>query len=68
MVSAAGKIISQQPLELVLKRTIIDENHYISLRGRPRFKPVKTLPGIESMAEEVERRPLSEYAALAEAG
>jgi transposase len=35
VISAGNKIISEQPLEMVLKRTVINEAHYLSLRGRP---------------------------------
>jgi len=66
VVSAGNKIISEQPLELVLKRTVINELHYASLRGRPRLSPVRVIPRMVSTMEEVEHRSLSEYAALAE--
>jgi transposase len=68
VVSAGNKIISEQPLEMVLKRTLINEAHYSSLRGRPHFSPLKVLPRMESPTEEVEHRSLSEYATLAEVG
>lgn len=66
VVSAKGQIISEQPLEPVLKRTVITDSHYASLRGRPRLKPVRVIPRIEPPTLEVERRPLSEYEALLE--
>ena len=66
IVSAGNKVISEQPLEPVLKRTIINEKHYARLRGRPRLKPVRVIPVIAPPEHEVEHRPLSEYAALAE--
>lgn len=66
VVSAKGRIISEQPLEPVLKRTVITDSHYASLRGRPRLKPVRVIPRIEPPSLEVERRPLSEYEALQE--
>ena len=66
IISAKGQIISDQPMELTLKRTVINEAHYIELRGRPRLKPVRVIPRIESPMFEVERRPLAEYAALVE--
>ncbi len=66
VVSAGNIIISEQPLEPVLKRTVIHEAHYASLRGRPRLRPVKVLPRIETPHYDVERRPLSDYAAVAE--
>jgi transposase len=34
VVSAGGQIISQQPLEPILKRTVITSSHYASLYGR----------------------------------
>jgi transposase len=66
VVSARGQIISEQPLEPFLKRTVITDSHYASLRGRPRLKPVRVIPRIEPPSLEVERRPLSEYEALLE--
>ena len=66
IVSAGNKIITEQPLEGTLKRTVINEDHYARLRGRPRLKPVRVIPLIASPEHEVEHRPLSEYAALAE--
>ncbi len=66
VVSAKGQIISEQPPEPVLKRTVITDSHYVSLRGRPRLKPVRVMPRIEPPTLEVERRPLSEYEALLE--
>jgi len=68
VVSAGNKVISEQPLELVLKRTVIDEAHYASLRGRPHLTPVRVIPSFGSATLEVEHRPLSEYAAIAEVG
>jgi Mu transposase, C-terminal domain len=66
VISAGNKIISEQPLEMVLKRTLINEAHYLSLRGRPHLRPVKVIPRFEPGMVEVEHRSLSEYAALAE--
>ena len=66
VVSARGQIISEQPLEPVLKRTVITDSHYASLRGRPRLKPVRVIPRIEPPTLEVEHRPLSEYEASLE--
>lgn len=60
VVTAKGQIISEQPLEPVLKRTVITDSHYASL------KPVRVIPRIEPSTLEVERRPLSEYEALLE--
>lgn len=68
VVSAGNKIISEQPLELVLNRTVINEAHYSSLRGRPRPSAVTVVPRFEAALLDVERRSLSEYAALAEVG
>lgn len=69
VVSAGNKIISEQPLEMVLKRTVINEAHYLSLRGRPHhLSPVRVIPRFEPASLEVEHRALSEYAALAEVG
>ena len=65
VVSAKGQIISEQPLEPVLKRTRITDEHYASLRGRPRLKPVRVMPRIEAPTLEVERRSLTEYEAVA---
>lgn len=67
VVTAKGQIISEQPLEPTLKRTVITDSHYASLRGRPRLRPVRVIPRIEPPPLEVERRPLSEYQALVEA-
>ncbi len=64
VVTAQGQVISEQPIEPVLKRTVITESHYASLRGRPRHRPVRVIPRIEPPTLEVERRPLSEYEAL----
>ena len=66
VVSAGGEIISEQPLEPVLKRTVIHDAHYDPLRGRPRPKPARVVPVVERFPLEVERRPLSAYEALAE--
>jgi len=66
VVTAGGQVISEQPLEPTLKRTVITDSHYASLRGRPRQKPVRVIPRIEPPSLEVERRPLSEYEALLE--
>jgi hypothetical protein len=68
VISAGNKIISEQPLEMVLKRTVINEAHYASLRGRPHLRAVKVIPRFEPAALEVEYRSLKEYAALAEVG
>jgi hypothetical protein len=62
------EIQTSLPLEMVLKRTVINEAHYLSLRGRPHLGPVKVIPRFEPGVVEVEQRPLSEYAALAEVG
>jgi hypothetical protein len=64
VVSAQGQIISEQPLEPVLKRTVLTDSHYGLLRGRPRPKPVRVIPRIEPPSLEVERRSLFEYEAL----
>lgn len=64
VVTAKGKVISEQPLEPTLKRTLITDAHYASLRGRPRLRPVRVIPRIEAPALEVARRPLSEYEAV----
>jgi len=66
VVSAKGQIISEQPLEPTLKRTVITDSHYASLRGRPRQKPVRVIPRLETPLFEVQRRPLTEYETLAE--
>jgi transposase len=66
VVSAGDKVITEQPIEPVLKRTLITDAHYSSLRGRPRLKPVRVIPRLEMPANEVERRSLSEYAAITE--
>lgn len=66
VVSAQGQMISEQPLEPALKRTVITDSHYASLRGRPRLQPVRVIPRIEPPSLEVARRPLSEYQALLE--
>lgn len=66
VVSAGGKIISEHPLEPILKRTIINQAHYASLRGRPRRKRVRVIPRIDSPRLEVEHRSLAEYEALVE--
>lgn len=66
VVTAGGQVISEQPLEPTLKRTVITDSHYASLRGRPRLKPVRVIPRIEPPSLEVERRPLTEYEALLE--
>jgi transposase len=67
VVSAGGKVINEQALEPVLKRTVLNDAHYGSLRGRPRPKEVKVMPRIEPESLEVEKRSLSEYQALLEA-
>jgi hypothetical protein len=54
------------PLEPTLKRTVITDSHYASLRGRPRQKPVRVIPRLEPPMLEVQRRPLTEYEALTE--
>jgi len=64
VVTAKGQIISEQPLEPTLKRTVITDSHYASLRGRPRLRPVRVIPRIEPPTMEVARRPLSEYEAV----
>lgn len=67
VVTAQGRIIWEQPLEKVLKRTVLTDAHYASLRGRPRVKPAASYtPRMELPSLEVERRPLAEYAALLE--
>jgi len=66
VVSARGKIISEQPLEPTLKRTVITDSHYASLRGRRRLAPVRVIPRLETPFFEVQRRPLTEYDALVE--
>jgi len=66
VVTAGGHIISEQPLEPTLKRTVITDAHYASLRGRPRLSPVKVIPRIEPPSLEVEQRSLTEYEALLE--
>jgi len=68
IVSAGNKIITEQPLEMVLKRTVISKDHYAPLKGRPRPKPMRVTPLITSPEHEVEQRPLAEYAALAKIG
>lgn len=68
VVSAGGKVILEQALEPVLKRTVINGAHYASLRGRARPKAVHPVPRIEPPSLEVERRPLTEYQALLEVG
>jgi len=68
VVSSGNRIISEQPLEPTLKRTVIEEAHYTRLRGRPRLNPVRVIPRIETPSNEVEHRSLSEYAALIEVG
>lgn len=67
VISSGGQIISEQPLEPVLKRTVINDAHYGSLRHRPRLRPVQFLPRIEPASLEVQRRSLSEYQAVGEA-
>lgn len=66
VISAKGEIISEQPLEPVLKRSVFHDADYHSLRGRPRLRPVRVIPMIERPPLEVERRPLTEYQALLE--
>lgn len=68
VVSAKGQVICEQPLEPVLKRTVINDGHYASLRGRPRVKPLRVIPKIETPTVEVQRRSLSEYERFAETG
>lgn len=67
VVTAGGQLVSEHPLEPVLRRTIIDDAHYDALRGRPRYREVKVVPRIETPPLEVERRSLAEYQAIAEA-
>jgi hypothetical protein len=67
VVTAGSQVISEQPLEPVLKRTILNDRDYDTLRGRPHYLEVKVLPMIEPPHIDVERRPLSEYQAVAEA-
>jgi transposase len=64
VISAGGRIISEHPLEPVFKRTVIDKDHYASLRGRPRQRKVQVIPRIEPASLEVGRRSLLEYEAL----
>jgi transposase len=59
VVSAGGKVISEQALEPVLKRTVINDAHYAPLRGRSRPKLVRHEPLIRPPSLEVERRPLT---------
>lgn len=66
VVSAGNNVISEQPLEPKLKRTVITPEHYRSLRGRPRLKPVRVIPQIVPPSYEVERRCLRDYDALLE--
>jgi hypothetical protein len=68
VVSAGGKVILEQALEPVLKRTVINDTHYASLRGRSRPKIVRHEPRIEPPSVDVERRPLTVYQALMEVG
>ncbi len=67
VVTAGGQVISEHPLEPVLRRTVIDDAHYDALRGRPRYREMKVVPRIETPPLEVERRSLAEYQAIAEA-
>ncbi|MGB9553249.1 MAG: IS21 family transposase, partial [bacterium] len=66
VVTAGGQIITEHPIEPVLKRMVINEVHYASLRGRPRLRPVRVIPRIEPPSLEVEHRSLSEYEAILE--
>jgi len=67
-ISAEGRIIAEHLLEPTLKRTILKEEHYASLRGRPRLRENKWIPSMVPFNLEVEQRPLREYAALVEEG
>lgn len=64
VVTAKGHVISEQPLEPTLKRTVITDAHYASLRGRPRLRPLRVIPRIEPPTLEVARRSLFEYEAV----
>jgi transposase len=66
VVSAGGTVIIERPLEPVLRRTVLDPEHYASLIGRPRYHEVKPVPRIEPPLVDVERRSLAEYQALVE--
>jgi len=68
VVSSGGQVITEQALEPVLKRTVINEAHYASLRGRARPKVITPMPRIEPSSLEVERRSLTVYQALLEVG
>lgn len=67
VVTAGGQVISEHPLEPVLRLTVIDDAHYDALRGRPRYREMKAVPRIETPPLEVERRSLAEYQAIVEA-
>jgi len=68
VVSAGGQIISEHPLEPVLKRTVLIDSHYAKLRHRSRMMPAKPIPRVEQAAVEVKHRSLSEYESLLEVG
>ena len=68
VVNSGGQVITEQALEPVLKRTVINEAHYASLRGRARPKVITPMPRIEPPSLDVERRPLTVYQALLEVG
>ncbi len=66
VVSAGGVVITERPIEPVVRRTVIDPAHYASLIGRHHYREVKVVPRIEPPALDVERRSLAEYQVLAE--
>ena len=66
VVTAGSQVISEQPLEPVLKRTIIDPAHYATLLGRPRYRDTEPILVMEPPSVEVQHRPLAEYEALVE--
>lgn len=68
IVTAEGRVIAEHRLERELKRTVITDWHYASLRGRPRPKSMQVIPRIEAEWMEVEHRALSDYEALVEVG
>ncbi len=68
VVSAKGEVIAEHTLERVLKRTVLLDEHYASLRSRSRTRPLRAMPRIEPPSLEVQRRSLAEYEALAEVG